>query len=252
MSHRFSNVLGTLRRLPVPVVLVLAVGWSCAVPARAVGVGSPSRAGDAVPVDPINQSKDLTHGDSDTKFSLRLPAGAACPGDSANDQWRVQSFLIPATDDPGAIHYGVIGPEGTTQFALYQVNTRPFTDTFTQPNSAPGHAGSIPAIAELSFAVFPPGTLPDGTYRVGIACTYFRETAMFWDTEIVIESSSKPGHLTWRLTNAPEAAGDSGGSFPWVLAVGVVLIAAAATVVFRRLRHTADERSRTHLSKEPQ
>ena len=34
---------------------------------------------------------------SDTTFTLRLPAGAACTGDSANDGYRVQSYMVRAS-----------------------------------------------------------------------------------------------------------------------------------------------------------
>jgi len=164
--------------------------------------------GDVVPIDATNRTKTLAGGTSATVFELQLPPGATCPGDSLHDQWRVQSFIIPVEDDPADIAYGVNGPEGKNQYALYEVSTSPFTDILTRSNSGAGLPGAISAVPSLSFAVYPPGTLPDASYRMGIACTYFRQTAQYWDTEVSLSSSSGDSSepLTWRLTNPPQGA----------------------------------------------
>jgi hypothetical protein len=39
--------------------------------------------------------KTLANGSGKTRFSLKLPAGAACSGDSTNGGYRVQSFMVP-------------------------------------------------------------------------------------------------------------------------------------------------------------
>ena len=67
----------------------------------------PGKAGSATATIVVGGSDDETvaRGGSATEFSLALPDGAACPGDSATGNWRVQSFLVPAADDPGTFTY---------------------------------------------------------------------------------------------------------------------------------------------------
>jgi hypothetical protein len=189
---------------------IVVLGSSLRVPVASAAVGQPVREGDAVVVDGADGSHVLTHGASATLFSLRLPAGATCPGDSANDQWRVQSFMVPAAVDTASIHYNVAGPDGLNQYPLYMANTAQFVDSLTNQNADPGEPGVIPAIPPMSLGAFPPGILPAGTYRIGIACTLARHTAKYWDTEIVITSSpgDRPSQFVWRLAHLP--AGDSG------------------------------------------
>lgn len=222
-------------------IAIVAVAWSLAVPAAsaAAAAGEPVRAGDVVVVDSNDGSQALTHGKSETEFSLRLPQGAACPGDSANDQWRFQSFMIPAADALGTLHYNVGGPDGPGQYPLFQVSTSPMVDGLTNQNTRPGEPGVIPAIPPLSFGAFPPGLLPSGTYRIGIACTLSRQTAMYWDTEVVITSSAsdRPSQFVWRLPDVPESVNASNsGSSSWLLLVGVSALGVVALAWFLRPR----------------
>ncbi|MGZ4764695.1 MAG: hypothetical protein ACXV5U_02870 [Ilumatobacteraceae bacterium] len=243
---------------------IAGVALSFGVPIASATVDAPVRSGDVVVVSSSDGSHELTHGGSATKFSLRLPAGAACPGDSANDQWRVQSFVVPATDDPSTFKYTSVAPAGGGRYALYDVQTRPLINSLTQENLAPGQPGVIPAIPPLSFAVFPPGTLPSGTYRVGIACTLFRATAKYWDTQLVLTAtpSDKPGQLVWRVANVSATAinNSSSGSNLWIIAAvaaGVAVAGALGWVFWRsrarRPRNRSFRRPRKNItfSKEP-
>jgi hypothetical protein len=228
-------------------------------------IDAPVRSGDVVVVSSTDGSHELTHGGSATKFSLRLPPGAACPGDSANDQWRVQSFVVPATDDPSTFKYTSVAPAGDGRYALYDVQTHPLINSLTQENLAPGQPGVIPAIPPLSFAVFPPGTLPSGTYRVGIACTLFRATAKYWDTQLVLTAtpSDKPGQLEWRLASVPATAinDSSNGSSLWIVAAVAAGVAVAGALGWffwrpstrkaRNTRTNRNPRKNITLSKEP-
>jgi hypothetical protein len=229
------------RRNVMLVAIAIALGGSTALvlgPTARASVASPVDAGEVVVVDATNPSKELTHGGSATKFSLRLPADATCPGDSAHDQWRVQSFLVPATDDPANLVYGVVTPDGDGRWSLVDGETHPFINVLTPENSQAGLPGQIGAIPAFSFVLFPPGTLPDGRYHVGIACTYFAKTAKYWDTELVMTTSPDdvPGQLTWRVTDAPKVAGDSGNSAGrWVaLGSGCLAIVILMFVLWQR------------------
>ena len=242
-----TRVRRTARSALSAILMVAVASWLGATSASAATV-QPVRSGDAVIVDRNDGSAELTHGQSATQFSLRLPPGAACPGDSANDQWRFQSFMVPASDTPDTLHYNVAGPDGPGQFALFQVSTSPLVDVLTNQNAGPGQPGVIPALLPLSFAAFPPDVLPAGTYRIGIACTLSRQTADYWDTEIIITSSpsDKPSQFVWRLATAPASVNDSHpGSGAWLLPVGLAVLGVAALAWYllkRRGRNSMPQR----------
>ena len=195
------------------------------------------------------QGEPLTSGGSTTLYSLDLPEGAACPGDSASGNWLVQGFLIPVQDDPGAIKYGVVGPEGT-QFPLFAFDTRPYAHQTTQVSSSPDDPGIIPALPGLTFSVFEPGYVPAGTYKIGVACTFFRQTAYYWDTEIVIESNpdDSPAQLTWRVPTAePFQPADDGSSRNVFLIVGIAIALTVAAILLWQSR-SGSNRSGTRRS----
>lgn len=242
-------------------VLVLAGRWSAATAVAAGAPGTieaPVDAGDVVVVAPTNADEAVDAGGSATPFTLRLPDGSTCPGDSKHDQWRIQSFVVDPDVDPATLHYDLTAPS-RGGYALYGVDTRHYAQRLTYANEGPGQPGRIPPIDPLSFSVFPPGTLASGTYRIGVACTYFRDTAKFWDAliEVTEDAADEPGQMTWRAigpdgdvvigggevgdggaagTSAP--GGDS-GTGPWVpIAVAgsalVVLAIVARTWINRR------------------
>lgn len=259
MHRPLNSSASRARRWPgvLAAALVLFLTWLLAGPV--VRAGAPPLTepavdlGSVTPVDAEDTTKMLPGGGSATVFGLQLPQGAACPGDSLNDQWRVQSFIIPVAADPGGVTYGANGPEGVDQYALYEVNTSPFTDILTRPNTTPGAPGVIAGIPALSFAVFPPGTLPDGTYRMGIACTYFRQTAQYWDTEVVVAASAddEPGQMTWRLSDPPPGVSppeEADTSTNWLTPAlaGVAVVAAGAAFWWGRpsRRQTRSKESR--------
>ena len=201
---------------------------------------TPVASGDLVLVEPEDRAQPMVSGRSSTEFSVRLPDSAACPGDSLHDQWRIQSFIVPAADEIGELEYGVIGPQGPQQFALYSLDTRPYTDRLTRANSSPGEPGVIAEVPTFSFAIFPPGTLKPGSYRMGIACTYFRSTANYWSVEVVVaaDASDAPGQMSWRLASAPDAQHSAQGgssSFARVAsAAAVVLLVVLFFSLWRR------------------
>ena len=195
----------------------------------------------------VNENREvLTGGSGSTVFGLLLPAGASCPGDSKNDQWRVQTFIVPANVDPGTLRYNSIGPDGEGMYALYGLDTNPITAVLTGPNGAPGLPGLIIGLRAASFEIFPPGTWPDGPYRVGAACTYFGETASFWDTEFQISRNpeDKPGEMRWEVTTTAGGAsseieadrGSNSGLFTASFAAVLAIVAVAVFAVRRSRR----------------
>ncbi len=230
-----------MRRSAVWLAAVAAV-VAVASPASA-SVDAPVDAGDVVMIDGADRSKEVGRGGSVALFSLRLPDAATCPGDSLHDQWRVQSFMVPSDVDVTALQYGVIGPEGEQHYALYDERTKPFVNELTRANEVAGQPGFIGDIPVFSFGLFPPGTVAPGTYRIGLACTLQRETAKFWDAEIVIEADTadQPAQLTWSVVGGPDVessgpATASGDPFPVSTVLIVVAVVAFAIGVLAHFR----------------
>ncbi len=198
-------------------------------------VGSAQDAGDVVVVQPNAALRELEGAGSATPFSLRLPEGANCPGDTRNDQWSYQTFMIPANDDPATLSFSAAGPTGSRQYALYEVNTSPLVDAILVPNLEPGQPALIPPLPPLTFDVFPPGEI-EGSYRIGVACTFLRESARFWDTEIVATraEADEPGQFTWRIANRPAVATESDPSMFPALALAILAAVALFLYTIRR------------------
>jgi len=220
-----------------------------ATPSASAAAGT--REGDVTIVDIQGSYGPLLRGGSATPFSLRLPADATCPGDSMHDQWRGQTFIVPSSVDTTTLTYALDKPKGDGNYALYADTTRPLMQVMLRANETAGKPGSFDAFPPMSFAVFTPGLLKDGTYKVGVACTYFRETAKVWDTEIVITSSpaDKPAGFVWRLASVPAGSTDGGSSFPWIpVAIGVLILIVVFVIALRLL----PTRSPRTLAKESQ
>lgn len=209
-----------------------------------IDAASGERAGDAVLINGGVGSGQLASGGSSTPFSLRLPAGAACPGDSANGNYRVQSFIVPAGVDPAALTYESQKPAGEGRWALYDVETTPYAQVLTEMATTAGEPGRIMPLPPLSFAVFDPGMFPNGRYRIGVACTEWSETRRHWDTEIdiIADPSDAPAQLRWEVVGSTGSAGAAGTP----LLVGVTAIGAVVAVGVVMLRRRVLRSSPTH------
>jgi hypothetical protein len=214
------------------------------------GVGSGSALADAPPpgltreggltiVEPYAQTKPVTHGDGNTIFSVSVPADATCPGDSTNDQWRVTTFMVPSTDSMDTVQFTAFGPgpEEPGRYPLVGLDTNPVVEQFLQRNDVAGQPGLILPFAPMSFVFLDGQTVPNGTYRVGVACTVFDRPAMYWDTQIVVTTSStKADDFRWRLTTVPESVNQPKhrSSWPTVLVFFALVAAAVIWLLVRR------------------
>lgn len=232
---------GRSRRAETSATIVLAT----VALATTLLVPSPARAQsaeDAVVVDP--DGLPMTGGSGDTPFSLHLPDGAACPGDSQDGQYRVQSFLVPVTADPATLRYQGLHPETDDGWALYEVNTNTYMNRPTAVATEPGGEGAIINIPSFSFAVFEPGMLPLGRMRIGLACSLFAETERHWEAQIeIVADEDDLAGISWTVVDPPAGAGE-GGSSTSVLG-GVALAALAgvgATLLIRRRGASGDRR----------
>lgn len=225
-----------MRRTAIAAVVLLGTLFVSVDAATAAG----TREGDLVLVS-ASSHQPIDHGGSATRFSLRLPQDASCPGDSAHDQWRIQSFLVPASVDPAPLTYELQGPKVEGGFPLFDVATHPLSQLLLRENDVAGKPGYVDTLPDVDFKVFPVGMITPGTYRIGLACTIWRKTAKYWDTSIVVVASSKdhPAGFEWRLASAPEQVLVHKPSSRWpmtALALVAALLVVGLVVRFRRTR----------------
>ena len=161
----------------------------------------------------VGSGQPLASGNSATPFSLFLGAGAACPGDSANDGYSVTSFMVPSATDLTTLQFDPItGPNPQDVGAnfrqpLYLADsgsayTGAQTANATTP-PGPGPVINIPTF-DLSSAGYVPGNIPAGAYKIGIACikgaASDTQLSNFWAAEInvaVAASGGGPAEITW-------------------------------------------------------
>ena len=183
-----------------------------------------------------NAGKQISDGKGSTSFSF-LPQGKSeCQGDSAEGNYRIQSFIVPQTVDPKSLTFESTKPAGAGNWALYDVNTRPYVQDLTSVAVAPGKPGRIDSIPQLSFAVFPPGTLAPGLYKMGIACSLMNDATRIWETtiEITEDLNDSPANIRWTVIGGVTAEGGSTNPVP-LLALGVVSVALAFFLFYKFL-----------------
>lgn len=175
-------------------------------------------------------------GDGTTRFFIVLPDGATCPGDSANDQWRTHTFLVPEDDDVLGLWFGSSGPEPPWEddrYPMFNVaNGLPLAQMMLQRNDVAGRPGVVEQSVETSFAEHAENGIVDGRYRLGTACGYFRQTTQYWDlvVDISVDGSATPDGLQWRVV-AGEGAAVPAPPFDTEKWVGRALIAIGALAV---------------------
>jgi hypothetical protein len=181
--------------------LLLAATTLLAHPGAAAPVG-----GDAQVVTPQNGAADggqpLAKGSATTAFSLELPTGAACTGDSTNGGYRVQSFMVPEGIDPAGLTFGPLGPlpkglGADFRQPLYAVSSTPFSNAPTNLADEPGGPGTIINVPSFDLSVFSADDLEVGAYSIGIACTKGppspTQLDKYWTTRLDLSPASRPG-----------------------------------------------------------
>ncbi len=115
----------------------------------------------------------LNSGTGDTVWSIKLPPGASCSGDTAIDNFHVFTYVVPASVDPGTLKFGSGGPENNpaTEFPLVDDGGSPqiALNTGIGTGQVP-----VPALPRMKWAnpptPFDSSLIPPATYNVGIAC----------------------------------------------------------------------------------
>mgnify|MGYP003117744228 CR=1 FL=1 len=225
------------RRAAIAVLFLAALVVPGTAVAQSIQTEREGRVGDAHVVGAASMSA-VSGGGSDEDFSIVLPEGASCPGDSISGDWRISSFMVPAADDPASFTYSSTKPEGDGRLPLYQLDTRSFVAGFTAQSEEPGGPGPIVDLPSFTFRLFPPGRIEPGAYRIGLACTLYNETYRYWDTEIelVADPSDQPAQLRWSVVGAPQSPRDGVGPWVAVAVAGAVGALAFGVLVSGRRR----------------
>ena len=156
-----------------------------------------------------------TSGDSTTNFSLNLPVGAQCGEDSAGGDWRVTSFMVPASVDPTTLTFDPAGPTPAATGAsfrqpLWNLGGDAYVGRSTANADTPGGPGPILAPGTFDFDPgYGPTDIPAGAYNIGIAC--IDETSamqQFWSTTLTFSANAAdPGtaDVSWSVGAVPAA-----------------------------------------------
>jgi hypothetical protein len=195
----------------------IAAGTLAALLAPSPASAAGANAGAADIVNPAGGAP-LSSGGSATNFRLKLPTGAACTGDSPNAGYRIQSYLVPQSVDPGTLQFDSVGPvpvAGQYRSALIGSDANPYVDQQTAAAVPAGGPGPIiQPLPSFNYAEFAPpfGTyIPAGVYNIGIACTLGAPSTTqqdrYWNTVITVTSNpaDSPGQITWAFGAVPTA-----------------------------------------------
>ena len=128
-----------------------------------------------------------------TNFTINLGGSASCPGDG-NAGYRWQTFMIPAAADIDAtLTFGSQGPTpvgAEFRAPLFDTNGSPVVSKLPDIAVAPATTGGISGIPNFNFQVFSPTNIPDGAYKIGVACTLGAASATqlksYWSQQITI------------------------------------------------------------------
>ena len=132
-----------------------------------------------------------------TNFTINLGGSASCPGDG-NAGYRWQTFMIPAAADIDAtLTFGSGGPTAVpTEFRvpLFDTTGSPVVSKLPDIAVAPATTGGISGIPNFNFQVFSPTNIPDGAYKIGVACTLGVASATqlksYWSQQITITNDA--------------------------------------------------------------
>ena len=184
--------LARLARVGVAMSLGILAQAGLSVMGGGIALAAASFAG-AATVDGTGATS-IVGGGSDTEFLLNLPAGAACTGDSATDNYRVQTFMAVATTDPATLTFTGSGPNNSDVGVNF---LQPLYDSpggsavfgrTTAPVSGQVQDNVVFSLAALTAegVATARATLPAGDYILGYMCTVGTALDKYWTATLAI------------------------------------------------------------------
>jgi Concanavalin A-like lectin/glucanases superfamily len=132
-------------------------------------------------------------GASGTPFTITLPGGASCSGDSAHG-YAWHTFVTSSFVDASTLTFTTTGPA-----PVYGAYVEPMSDDTGAAvlNRGPAPTGQITGIPTISLGFLSP-TPASGNYTIGLACTRLGavEGGHYWATQIVV-TTNPLGGFTW-------------------------------------------------------
>jgi hypothetical protein len=177
----------------------------------------------------------LNSGGSETPFTLKLPNGSACPGDTAHKGYLLFSYTVPINVAPDRVTFPSNSPNIGVD--LIDINGEPFVSQATGVDT-----GAVPPSPPFVWSRYDhhPEALPPGTYNVGLACVYDYRVVRYWNARVTfVANASDPGGFTWTASASvrPSTGGSSGDLWIVVAAVaGGLVVAAVVAWWLRRAR----------------
>jgi hypothetical protein len=228
MKWKPRSIAGKVIAVGVPAFTTVVMGMA---PAASAGG---NRGGDAVPTNPSTNASVLSGGSS-TQWTLNMPSGAACSGDSASQGFHVYSFIVPVAVDVGTLTFNPsTGP--SKGFPLVDN----LGSAYIAANTA-AVTGQVIQIPTFNFTLFAStdqgGTklpLPPGDYKAGIACANTTgQGDKYWDANFSFAADgSDPNGEVWTYHPTASSTGGNGLALP----IGIAALAGAGFLVQRRRR----------------
>ncbi len=197
--------LAALATLVGGIGVLLAVATTPAGASTLNGVATIAQPGTTTP---------LTSGGSATKFTVSLPAQAACTGDTASAGYHVYSYLVPQGTAVTSVTfvslpstgYGLVEPTGTY---YGPVNTAIGTGQIVSiPNDFEwGPLVSDDSVPLSTLLYTGSGPSATGIWETGLVCANSSGTVTdYWNTQVTFAASgADPNGFTWTAIAPPAA-----------------------------------------------
>lgn len=149
----------------------------------------------------------MTEGGSAEAFTLKLPAKAACTGDSASAGYRIHSYMVPDSVEPTTLTFNSKGPTpgglgADFRQPLFTTGSSRYASILTAIAETANGPGQIVGVPNFDFKVFVAGNVPEGKYNLGVMCVDATGALdKYWNLvlEVTTDTADSPAQFTWKV-----------------------------------------------------